>query len=156
MCLIIDNDVVRDIFADQCSPAFVPIKTAIYKGQAIIVYGGKLKDEYMRSHNVAEELMILDRLGLARQISGERVSKETASVKALSICKSNDEHVIALARVSGARLLCSHDRKLHSDFGNKDLINNPRGGVYQDPSHAPLIARYCNPKKKTDRQMKRR
>lgn len=154
MCLIIDTDVVRDIFAAQCSPAFTPIKEAIYRGQAVVVYGGKLKSEYNKSRRVVEELMILDRLGLARQISDQLVNSEAASIKALSVCKSNDHHVIALARVSGARLLCSHDQELHCDFGNKNLINKPRGSVYQMASHAPLISRHCNSKKNASRRTK--
>ena len=81
---------------------------------------------------------------------------ETAAVKALSICVSNDPHVIALARISGARLLCSRDQKLHSDFGNKHLVDNPRGSVYQDIPHAPLIARHCKlGKKRADRKKRR-
>ena len=151
MCLIIDNDVVRDILASQCSPAFTPIKEAIHSGQAVVVYGGKLKIEYIKSRHVAEELMVLDRLGLARQISDQVVDRETTIVRALSICKSNDQHIIALARVSGARLLCSHDQNLHSDFGNRSLINNPRGSVYQDASHASLIGKHCKKRKKTTR-----
>lgn len=156
MCLIVDNNVIRDVIASQRSPAFAPIKQAIYAGQAVLVYGGKLKIEYVKNRNVAEELMALDRRGLARQISDGLVDKETTAVKALSICISDDPHVIALARVSGARLLCSLDQNLHSDFGNKKLIDNPRGSVYQNVSHAPLIAKHCNPRKKTNPQAKRR
>ena len=44
--------------------------------------------------------------------------------------KSDDPHIIALAQVSGARLLYSNDKSLQQDFKNKDLINNPRGKVY--------------------------
>ena len=45
-------------------------------------------------------------------------------------CRSNDIHVIALAQISGARLLYSNDQALHEDFGNKLLIDRPRGKVY--------------------------
>jgi len=45
-------------------------------------------------------------------------------------CRSNDMHLIALAQVSGARLLYSNDLALHEDFGNKLLIDRPRGKVY--------------------------
>lgn len=44
--------------------------------------------------------------------------------------QSNDIHIIALARVSGARLLFSNDTALHKDFRNKDLIDQPRGKVF--------------------------
>lgn len=45
-------------------------------------------------------------------------------------CVSNDAHVIALAQVTGARLLFSNDSALQSDFKNKLLIDQPRGKVY--------------------------
>jgi hypothetical protein len=53
--------------------------------------------------------------------------------------RSNDPHVIALARASGARTLCSRDRELHKDFKNPALVNDPRGSVYQSPSHRHLL-----------------
>ena len=50
-------------------------------------------------------------------------------------CRSNDTHVIALAQISGARLLYSNDIALHEDFGNKRLIDKPRGKVYSTNRH---------------------
>ena len=44
--------------------------------------------------------------------------------------RSDDPHIIALANVSGARLLYSDDRNLHQDFTDGALIDNPRGKVY--------------------------
>ena len=40
-------------------------------------------------------------------------------------CASNDYHILALARVTGARLLYTQDRKLIADF--KDIV---KGKVY--------------------------
>jgi len=37
--------------------------------------------------------------------------------------------IVALAQVSGARLLYSNDRNLQQDFGNKAFIDKPRGKV---------------------------
>ena len=45
------------------------------------------------------------------------------------VCQSNDQHVIALAIVSGARLLYSNDRRLQRDFKDRRLIDPP-GKVY--------------------------
>ena len=63
-------------------------------------------------------------------------------------CRSNDQHVIALAQVSGARLLYSDDGDLHEDFKNNRLINRPRGVVYSTkngdnltPAHRNLLGR---------------
>ena len=58
-------------------------------------------------------------------------------------CVSDDPHVIALAQESGARLLCSLDEALHTDFTNPRLINAPRGHVYQNAAHKHLIRLHC-------------
>ena len=54
-------------------------------------------------------------------------------------CKSNDEHVIALAQVSGARLLYSGDGDLRKDFKNKELIDHPRGKVYSTEENSRFL-----------------
>ena len=51
--------------------------------------------------------------------------------------RSDDEHVLALALVSGARLLVAHDRHLRRDFGNPSIISDPRGKVYPIDEEKP-------------------
>ena len=55
---------------------------------------------------------------------------EETRLEKKGLCISDDPHVIALARISGARLLCSNDKDLQQDFGTKNLIDRPRGKVY--------------------------
>ena len=78
-----------------------------------------------------------------KKVSDERVDAETAIIKQQGLCRSDDPHVIALAKISGARLLCTSDEDLHADFKNPEIVNNPRGSIYQDQSHAPLIKKHC-------------
>ena len=63
-------------------------------------------------------------------VDDDKVNEETTFLKENSLCESDDEHVIALAQVSGARLLYADDRKLEKDFRNKALIDTPRGKIY--------------------------
>ena len=58
------------------------------------------------------------------------VDTQTEELKDDGEYKSDDPHILALAQVSGVRLLYTNDRPLHGDFGNKRLIDNPRGKVY--------------------------
>ena len=51
-------------------------------------------------------------------------------IQQIGECASDDEHVIALARVSGARLLFTNDGDLQADFKNPGIINGPRGVIY--------------------------
>lgn len=52
----------------------------------------------------------------------------------LSNLRSDDPHIIALAKVSKAKLLISCDIKLHEDFKN-----HTDGSIYQDASHKHLL-----------------
>ena len=55
-------------------------------------------------------MIALDRAGRTQRCDDDSVEAETQAVKDMALCRSNDEHIIALARVSKARLLCSHDQ----------------------------------------------
>ena len=88
---------------------------------------------------------------LAGRITPENktmVSGRTTELVNNQLCKSNDPHVIALAQISGARLLYSNDNTLQDDFQDKNLLDNPRGKVYTTlvnrhvtPAHESLLRR---------------
>ncbi len=146
MCLIVDVNVVREVFSDTEEPDFADVRNALFLSKSPvvkIVYGGLLREEYLRLEEVRRALVILDRAGRTHKISDADVEAETIAVETLSLCVSNDTHIIALARVAGVRLLCSRDKALHTDFNNKKLVDSPRGKVYQNASHKHLIKRFC-------------
>ena len=60
----------------------------------------------------------------------EDVNDRAEALRRNDICTSNDEHVIALALVSGARLLYTNDQALIDDFKNRDIVAGPRGKIY--------------------------
>ena len=75
------------------------------------------------------------------------VNGRAETLRRSNICTSNDEHVIALALVSGARLLYTNDQALIDDFGNREIVAGPRGKVYTTkrnrqvtPAHRRLLA----------------
>lgn len=143
MCLIVDANVVGVTLTEQPAPDFAPILAALRTGGATVVYGGKLTEEYARVGHVLRLLAALDRSGRARQLSSAAISAEVDVLRQLGRCCSNDLHVIAIARLGRVRLLCSRDKPLHQDFRNKDLLDNPRGNIYQDPSHVHLLRAHC-------------
>ena len=100
-----------------------------------------MRREYFRSEKVKRMVRQLDQAGRAKAVPDAEVDAKTRAVAPQ--CVSDDPHVIALAQVSGARLLCSLDHALHRDFTNPQLINAPRGHVYQNATHEPLIRRHC-------------
>ena len=99
--------------------------------------GGKLwADEFLgtKEGNIITELW---RIGRAVIYSSSGVDAEAKEIR--TACRSNDPHVIGLARISGARILCADDGALEDDFGNKALVDSPRGKVYRRPAHDHLL-----------------
>ena len=109
----------------------------------MLVVGGQLLKELDKVGDARRVLREWERTGRARTAPHSKVEQETRRLKRANkrtkLYRSNDPHVIALARVSRARLLCAADKLLHEDFDNKALIANPRGVVYQYASHAHLL-----------------
>ncbi len=140
MCLIVDNNLAADFFCGS-NPDLAPLQTAVFNSRCCLHYGGKLREEYFRSSKVRRMLLELDRAGRAKAVPDALVDEKTVRIS--TKCSSDDAHVVALALVSGSRLLCSRDQALHADFTNPELVNNPRGVVYQNPRHKHLIRKHC-------------
>jgi hypothetical protein len=96
--------------------------------------------ELYRMSGPSRMIVGLVRAGKAIVIDHVRVNNETETVRALKICKSDDEHVIALARLSGARLLCTEDADLMSDFKNLTLVPSPKGRIYRKAAHKIMLS----------------
>lgn len=79
--------------------------------------------------------------GRAIVIPEERFTEDEASLRGRSDLRSDDPHVLALARVSGARLLYTGDTDLIADFKDKKIIDSPRGKVYSGAANANLLSR---------------
>lgn len=141
MCVIVDTNVASLVFGSPSDSEYQPVidwlNSKTQNGR--IVYGGKLAKElvsYEKSSLYFRQLILSSR---AIRIPDAEVDFEEAKVKQTGICRSDDPHVIALARVSGARTLCANDRNLHADFTNPKLLSKPRGKVYQNSRHAHLL-----------------
>jgi hypothetical protein len=143
MCLIIDANVVARVFLQSEDKDFAGLFGA-GNPRVRIACGGRLRREYVRNAEVKRQLARLDRAGRARLIPDADVDAEEKVVAGTGLCVSDDQHVIALARVSGVRLLCSHDKALHQDFTNKGLVDRPRGKVYQHSGHHRLLVSVCS------------
>jgi hypothetical protein len=144
MCeLIVDANVASLVFGSISPNDFTPIQDALFGGRAVAVYGGtKLTNEYLRLAGLRRILRELDRKGALRKVANATVDGVVEQVVAEGRCCSDDPHVIALARSTGVRLLCSHDRGLHADFTNPAILR-PRGSVYQRRQHSHLLREHC-------------
>lgn len=137
MCLVIDANVAHH-FSNGSKEALL-VRDWIEAKPGRLVTGGKNTRELFNYDWMRRWLVNLTRAGIVRRVSDEKVDAEEARLTLLKLCKSDDPHVIALAQQSGARILFSHDKALHQDFGSKALIDKPRGCVYQADSHKHLL-----------------
>ncbi|MFZ3213208.1 MAG: right-handed parallel beta-helix repeat-containing protein [Terriglobales bacterium] len=96
---------------------------ALMDGRARMAYGGELTREYRKIEWFRRLLLRLDQQGSARQVADSDVDAETDRLRRGGACRSDDPHIIALARVGGIRLLCSEDHALGTDFVDPNLPN---------------------------------
>ena len=137
MCAIVDANKAARFFSIPPDTDLLPLWDWIERGRGSLILGGQLEDELSVIGNAGRAILGWARRGRIYIEDREAVYEEQKEIS--DHCRSNDAHIIALARVTGARLLCSGDSDLHEDFGNPGLINRPRGVVYQDASHAHLL-----------------
>ncbi|MCC7493047.1 MAG: hypothetical protein IT204_11885 [Fimbriimonadaceae bacterium] len=115
---------------------FKPVWTWLRGPHGRLVFGGRLATELLRVKQAAQMLQELKRAGKAHLADAAQVDEATEAVRAA--CSSDDPHVVALAQVTGARLLCSDDKLLIDDFKNGALLR-PVGKVYRGPEHSSLL-----------------
>lgn len=143
MCLIIDANVASLVLTSLPDADFKSVTAALLSGQATLCHGGKLTDEYSRLGSVVRFLRLLDQAGRVRVLPHDQVEQETKRLQEEELCRSDDPHVLAVARVGKVRLLCSRDEALTKDFKNPAFIDRPRGSVYRNAKHAHLLRRHC-------------
>lgn len=144
-CLIVDVNVAARVLLADDDPDFRDIYDCLFKNKqpkVRLAYSSVFVKD-CGNQSVNRMLTKLDQQGRAMKIDDELVEKELEIVTQIGLCKSNDEHIIALARAGKVRLLCSHDNALQSDFKNKSLLDNPRGKVYKNRRHKRLLEEFC-------------
>ncbi len=131
MCAIVDNNVRDQVFgANSQSSAGRFFLEWLSSGRGKLVVGGGVLRELNEYSDFKRWLRTALGRNIATAVDDAAVDAETTIVQQNDVCKSDDEHVIALAHVSGARLLFTNDGDLQDDFKNPSIINNPRGVIY--------------------------
>lgn len=138
MCLIVDASCASLVFNVPRHPQFEPLWRWLTGIHGRLVYGGKLARELHKVQAAANQLAELRRSGRADFVPDDKIEAEVACLP--DGHRSNDLHVLALARLTGARLLCTEDSDLIADFKDRHLIPAPRGRVYRDETHGHLFA----------------
>ena len=130
MCAILDANVLGDVFGKGRRATGKQFFDWLEGSRARLVVGGKLYDELVRTEAFETWVATAIKDGRVRYFARDEVEKEMASMPEDQPCKSDDQHIIALARVSKARVLYSDDGNLCDDFRNPVLVPKPRGRLY--------------------------
>ena len=143
MCIIVDTNKLGGFLGEPPASESEPIHRWLDKGWGRIVYstGGKFQTELQPA--AQRKLLTYAQRGDARLIPG--IDREVQALQKQGGLKSDDPHIIALARVSGARLLYTADAALIADFKNSALIK-PRGKVYSGPHNKKLLTQRACPR----------
>ncbi len=124
MCAIVDTDRWHQVFPTS-GGAPDPLRAWLQRRAGFLALGGKLLRE-ITGHSQRQKLVqALIASGQIRHYSSQTIREEERRVRQQNRCRSNDTHVIALALVSGARLLYSGDHDLREDFKDRRIL---RGG----------------------------
>ena len=114
-----------------------PIHAWLRRGVGRLVYstGGKFDSELYRRGR--ERLGAYRRAGRATFVPEDTFRDDALRLKEEAALRSNDAHVLALARASRARLLYTGDRRLIADFKNARIISG--GKIYSGAKNRDLL-----------------
>src|SRR6516162_799863 len=115
MCIIIDANVGNE-FGPLSDEVLCVYEWLVGGGRVAV--GGRLKAELLRTkfRNVYQPLLLAGRL---LEYPATEVNQVEQQLVQSGKMRSDDHHILALARVSEARTLFSRDVQLHSDFCNR-------------------------------------
>ena len=151
MCAIVDNNVRDQVFGENStSPAGRLFLKWLSEGRGKLVVGGGLLRELSEYGDFNRWLRTALGRNVAVATDDDAVDNETEAIRGEQVCRSDDEHVLALARVSGARLLFTNDADLQTDFKNRDIINNPRGVIYTTRRRQDVTSTHRNLLRRSD------
>ena len=141
MCAILDNSARDEVFGTTPTDRGLRFLKWINEGRSRLALGGRLENELKGggvqpgSNEFNNWLATAEASGRVIRPNGD-VEAETRSIESATdyrgrrVCESDDPHVLALAKLTGARLLFSRDDALIQDFQNNRILNQPRGKVY--------------------------
>ena len=136
MCAIVDVNVVHQGLGRDRTDAGKFFFDWLLNGGVLVVGGSKFESEIRRDSKFLMFVNERRQSGKVRQgIKRDEVDVEQNRLIGRNICESDDEHILALARVSDTRILFTNDDALQNDFRSPNIINNPRGQIYTTAVH---------------------
>ena len=127
MCAIVDASGAEDVFGKDRPEIGIAFFNWIEE-HGHIVTGGKLTREIRSScPNFILWAQEAERTRKLIKISKSNINVEMNKITKNRYLRSNDTHVLAIARAGEARLLYSNDKPLLEDFVDSRFIRRPQG-----------------------------
>ncbi len=116
MCAILDANVVGQVFGLDRPSAGQAFFDWLHSDRGRLVVGGQLRRELDRNtafRHWRAQAVLAGRVTLLNDDATDSLAQQLENE---SSCHSDDEHIVAVAQLSGARLLYTNDRDLQRDF----------------------------------------
>ena len=143
-CAILDADCVGEVFGREKSEAGAEFLRWLLDGKLRLVSGGQAQEELRRNSEFRQwaaarppNLMVFSQ----RLIEPKKTELDNRKRTSGDV-RSNDTHVLALALVSGSRLLYSRDKALRDDFEDASIVLGPWGQLYNEGAKDRLDDRH--------------
>lgn len=123
MCMIIDTNVASNIFEDaiERTEAADFLRSRLDDGKINLVVSNALLEELSRVPSFRiwwDDMLLTGKIDELTESEIMRIESETRKLMREDTLDSNDHHIIALAKVTGAGVLCTEDKKLIKDYKN--------------------------------------
>ena len=141
MCIIVDANSSHELVNKTTDGAPVLRWLLHPTRRSGLVIGGQLAKELVRA-GFTEILRVLNQAGRLHRIEDSAVDKRAARLRKSGSCVSNDQHVVALALITGCDIVFTKDKALHQDL-KRHAPTGQRISIYQQASHARLL-RTCD------------
>ena len=144
MCIIVDANKMGAFLSDPGREEVAPIHKWLERsGTLVYSTGGVFATEVLGQSR--QKLATYAQAGRARLVEAADFEKYEQQFRNNAAVCSNDPHLLALAKFSGARVLYTGDTNLIKDFKNKQLIDDPRGKIYSGQKQANLLTKFTCP-----------
>ena len=164
MCIVIDTNTLASVFDSKSADhaEFKDVFDWIVDGKGKIVYGGTTYIRELSKTKYLKLFTLYNKAGKAILVK-DNVDEETSSVsKMIQHPDFDDQHIVALLKVSGCKLICSGDKRAYPFFQH-ELFFSPaskRPKIYSGHRNKDLltdsnIADICRPSKGTTNDQKR-
>ncbi len=134
MCIILDANCVSS-YLDKDNTDMKPVKKWVdTKGKIVFSAEEQIKKELEHHTEMFNLLDAYRKIGKVKMLNKEKVEYTVKELKNTKGLKSNDKHILALAKVGRIPLIVTRDKNLQHDF--KTII---KGKIYSKAKHKHLL-----------------